>query len=251
LFLGALTVALTQGCGDKRSSEEFNCAEDPDCCVPQYIDPVDACDCEEGCCGFQCPDGGQTTLGGDEACTSSWVASNFYTYEYSIECEALNTSSPYCICNATADTDTDSDSDTDTEDVVDQWTCVPLTTNSDFACECGEDCCEHPCPDGGYGGTQGDDSCCYSWIVDNLEYWVDCEDLLGDEPLCTCTIIDLGADTDTGTDSDPCPGYTGSDECCLNNNPCDWALNDICDCDSTCAWDAVDCEWDTDSGTGS
>ena len=26
-------------------------------------------------------------------------------------------------------------------------------------------------------------------------------------------------------------------------NPCDLDLNDICDCDSTCAWDAVDCEW--------
>jgi hypothetical protein len=44
-------------------------------------------------------------------------------------------------------------------------------------------------------------------------------------------------------DTDPCPDYTGDDPCCLNNNPCDWALNDVCDCDSTCAWDAVDCEW--------
>jgi hypothetical protein len=41
----------------------------------------------------------------------------------------------------------------------------------------------------------------------------------------------------------PCPGYTGSDECCLNTNPCDWALNGICDCASTCAWDEVDCWW--------
>ena len=44
-------------------------------------------------------------------------------------------------------------------------------------------------------------------------------------------------------DDAPCDGYTGADECCLNNNPCDLDLNDMCDCDSTCAWDAVDCEW--------
>jgi hypothetical protein len=44
-------------------------------------------------------------------------------------------------------------------------------------------------------------------------------------------------------DTGPCDGYTGDDPCCTNGNPCDWALNDICDCDSTCAWDAVDCEW--------
>jgi len=43
--------------------------------------------------------------------------------------------------------------------------------------------------------------------------------------------------------ADPCPDYTGDDPCCANGNPCDFELNDICDCDSTCAWDAVDCEW--------
>jgi hypothetical protein len=41
---------------------------------------------------------------------------------------------------------------------------------------------------------------------------------------------------------DPCPGYTGEDLCCVPNDPCGWELNDVCDCDATCAWDEVDCE---------
>ncbi|MBW2277843.1 MAG: hypothetical protein JRF63_10145 [Deltaproteobacteria bacterium] len=41
----------------------------------------------------------------------------------------------------------------------------------------------------------------------------------------------------------PCADYTGDDPCCRIANPCEWELNDICDCDSACAWDAVDCEW--------
>jgi hypothetical protein len=38
-----------------------------------------------------------------------------------------------------------------------------------------------------------------------------------------------------------CYGYNGTDECCTNWDACDLANNDICDCDSTCAWDAIDC----------
>jgi hypothetical protein len=59
----------------------------------------------------------------------------------------------------------------------------------------------------------------------------------------TDTDTDADTDTDTETDTEICDGYTGDDPCCTNDNPCDWELNDICDCDSTCAWDAVDCEW--------
>ena len=44
-------------------------------------------------------------------------------------------------------------------------------------------------------------------------------------------------------ESTPCTDYVGDDPCCWTYNPCDWELNDICDCDSTCPWDAVDCEW--------
>lgn len=69
------------------------------------------------------------------------------------------------------------------------------------------------------------------------------EDCGSDTDTDTDTETDTETDTDTGTDTDPCPGYTGYDPCCTNDDPCDWELNDICDCDSTCAWDAVDCEW--------
>jgi hypothetical protein len=42
---------------------------------------------------------------------------------------------------------------------------------------------------------------------------------------------------------DPCPGYTGSDPCCQNSNPCELAIDGNCDCDITCMWDFWDCAY--------
>jgi len=43
------------------------------------------------------------------------------------------------------------------------------------------------------------------------------------------------------TPIDWCPGYTGTDLCCQNDDPCGWADDWYCDCDDTCAWDNWDC----------
>jgi len=52
---------------------------------------------------------------------------------------------------------------------------------------------------------------------------------------------DSDADSDSDSDADWCPGYSGVDECCQVSDPCDWANDDICDCDGHCSWDANDC----------
>ncbi len=46
-------------------------------------------------------------------------------------------------------------------------------------------------------------------------------------------------------DTDFCAGYTGSDTCCTDSNPCGNANDDTCDCGGACAWDATDCTTDT------
>jgi len=43
------------------------------------------------------------------------------------------------------------------------------------------------------------------------------------------------------TPIDWCPGYTGQDMCCQNDDPCGWADDWECDCDATCDWDYWDC----------
>jgi hypothetical protein len=49
---------------------------------------------------------------------------------------------------------------------------------------------------------------------------------------------------------DFCPGYSGSSSCCKPDNPCGWADDNICDCESTCAWDSGDCGGGTSCGDG-
>jgi len=77
------------------------------------------------------------------------------------------------------------------------------------------------------------------------------------DSLPSCDVVDLAARvTAAGFDgcllfqdnlgedcTEPCSGYAGDDLCCVLGDPCGWAENDACDCDSTCDWDAVDCEW--------
>jgi hypothetical protein len=87
-------------------------------------------------------------------------------------------------------------------------------------------------------------------VIDNIAL-PDCEacellDQLTEEPWETSVYDNLEDSCTPVPDNcpgDPCPDYTGDDPCCLDTNPCDWDNNDICDCDSTCEWDAVDCEW--------
>lgn len=38
-----------------------------------------------------------------------------------------------------------------------------------------------------------------------------------------------------------CPGYAGSDQCCVAGDPCGRAGNGLCDCYGMCAWDSGDC----------
>lgn len=66
-----------------------------------------------------------------------------------------------------------------------------------------------------------------------------------EEPENACYAEDMAAtEACKGEVTSPCPGYVaGSDEdyCCQTHNPCDWAVDEWCDCSGTCSWDAVDC----------
>ena len=51
-------------------------------------------------------------------------------------------------------------------------------------------------------------------------------------------------DDDDDNDDDPpdwCVGYSGSNDCCQKDNPCDLDYNDTCNCMGTCEWEWSDC----------
>ena len=96
------------------------------------------------------------------------------------------------------------------------------TCNGDALCVCDEnqlvllDCLDI-CIEGGYGG------------------YAECsEATAGGYDVCYCS-DEPGAF---------CRGYTGSDGCCADDNPCNLESNSQCDCDSRCGWDAADCQLD-------
>jgi len=157
-----------------------------------------------------------------------------------------------------SDVDTDTDSDCDPPDDVTDWgeACDPEADDCPPETYCltveGLDttigyctplCCEGDnsyCHDIGSGDEQ-----CLVTNSQTEEWWcvVTCTSDEDCVPGTSCQSVNETVSICYAADDAPCDGYTGDDPCCLNDNPCDWELNDICDCDSTCAWDAVDCEW--------
>jgi len=102
-------------------------------------------------------------------------------------------------------------------------------------------------------GYEGDQECCdihdsCGWADDDF---CDCDGMCEwDDADCgggdTDTDTDSDSDTDTSTDTDTgegvwCVGYDGDDECCMIDDPCEYANDDYCDCDATCDWDWQDC----------
>jgi hypothetical protein len=69
------------------------------------------------------------------------------------------------------------------------------------------------------------------------------------DDVCVDEVSDLGCGQ-CGGGSDFCPGYTGSSSCCKTGNPCDWANDNICDCNGSCAWDGGDCGGGEPCGDG-
>jgi hypothetical protein len=63
--------------------------------------------------------------------------------------------------------------------------------------------------------------------------------------------VDDGGEQDADPDGggEYCPGYTGSSECCMVDDPCGWGGDGFCDCDGMCDWDIEDCGGDTDTDT--
>jgi hypothetical protein len=55
------------------------------------------------------------------------------------------------------------------------------------------------------------------------------------------TDVDTDTDTDTSTDTTYCAGYTGTNDCCTDADPCGYTEDGVCDCDGMCWWDTVDC----------
>jgi hypothetical protein len=96
-------------------------------------------------------------------------------------------------------------------------------------------------------GYTGDNLCCKEFNTDGE---VPCPFLTGNG-VCDCgdncswdTGDCTGTDTgsDTGTDTAAyCAGYTGTDDCCTDADPCGYAGDGYCDCGGYCAWDATDC----------
>jgi hypothetical protein len=108
---------------------------------------------------------------------------------------------------------------TDLESAYECLECIPEHAGSDPSCEERMEAysdCDNDCNDNGA-----------EEFFDDFDYEADigCSD----------------SDIDTDTDGDFCPGYTGSSSCCMTHDPCDWANDDVCDCQDTCWWDADDC----------
>ena len=64
--------------------------------------------------------------------------------------------------------------------------------------------------------------------------WCNEDDHCDDDEQC-----DL--DANECDDYDNCPGYYGSNDCCVVEDICDLEWNDICDCGGNCEWDEYDC----------
>ena len=104
--------------------------------------------------------------------------------------------------------------------------CVSAIDDKHFACKSDDDC-----PDGERCREVDFDDMCMpaGWCGDDD----DCRD----DEYCDlddheCEEYDLCEDYIPGSDDD---------DCCVEEDVCDWKYNDICDCGGNCEWDYSDC----------
>jgi hypothetical protein len=252
-------LAFSPGCGDDNGGDgKTSCGGPQACCemidlVHGAIDQVcaDYPDCSI-CEPYEYPEGDWPTA---EECQENLdqIDHDQIVEGYSLVCEMEEGTGTDEECDPPSGvSDWSGPCDPEQADCPADQYCISINGLDDTAGYCAPLCCEGDstyCEDIG----TGDEQCLVSSQEDDWWCVVVCESNDDCVEGTTCQLVPdtstsicyAGSDTDTDseTDTDPCDGYTGTDECCLNNNPCDWALNDICDCDSTCAWDAVDCEW--------
>lgn len=86
---------------------------------------------------------------------------------------------------------------------------------------------------------------CTQWCLDNGYTGFDhCgHDNALNHSRCYCSGTNSG-------DADYCTGFTGSNECCMEDNPCGYDADDICQCEGFCSWEEDDCGGSSTEGSG-
>ncbi|HRY97412.1 MAG TPA: hypothetical protein P5147_28385, partial [Myxococcota bacterium] len=218
----------TPGCDDAVISDCV-CAQDPYCCDTEWdascVGEVDSLAC--GTCGGAaevCDDGADNDGDGladcaDPDCAGDPTCPDFCP-GYTGADTCCQNSDPcgwaadnYCDCDSTCAWDVD---------------------------DCGgtaEICDDDTDNDGDGLADCADPDCTFDPACTSAEICDDGQDNDGDG-LADCADPDCAGDPAC---PDFCPGYTGADTCCQNADPCGYAGDGYCDCDSTCAWDVDDC----------